>query len=114
MVRDKGIEHVGYCYDIGHATIEGGLSWPIQARLAEPDYVSVYVKDFTWKKGKEGWRPEWCQLGEGMVDRSYVGGLKTSGYAGPLCQHHEYPLGDQAEMIAHLRRDLQIVRNWLA
>jgi sugar phosphate isomerase/epimerase len=114
VMREKGIENVGYCFDIGHATVEGGLSWPIQARLAEPYYTAVYVKDFNWKKGKEGWIPDWCPLGEGMVDRSFVGGLKKSGYAGPICQHHEYPLGDRAAMIAHMRTDLRVLRDWLA
>jgi len=114
VIREQHTRNIGYCFDIGHATVEGGLSWPIQARLAEPYYISVYMKDFIWEKGPEGWSPTWCPLGEGVVDRSFASRLQKSGYAGPICQHHEYPLGDQAQMIAHMRKDLRVLREWLA
>jgi hypothetical protein len=71
VIREQHTRNIGYCFDIGHATVEGGLSWPIQARLAEPYYISVYMKDFIWEKGPEGWSPTWCPLGEGVVDRSF-------------------------------------------
>jgi len=32
MIKDLDPRDIGVCFDIGHATIEGGLSWPIQAR----------------------------------------------------------------------------------
>ncbi|MGA2018334.1 MAG: sugar phosphate isomerase/epimerase family protein [Opitutaceae bacterium] len=114
VLRDARVKNVGICFDIAHATIEGGLSWPIQARLAEPFCMAVYVKDFTWSKGPSGWQPNWCPLGEGMVDRSYFSGLKRSGFSGTLCQHQEYPMGDRADMVAHIRRDLEVLRGWLA
>jgi sugar phosphate isomerase/epimerase len=113
-LRDHQVRNVGICFDIGHATVEGGLSWPIQARLAEPRYSVVYVKDFTWVNGQYGWRPSWCPLGEGMINRSFFTRLQRSGFSGPICQHHEYPMGDRAEMVAHMRRDLRILKDWLA
>jgi len=112
--RDHKVKNVGMCFDIGHAVVEGGLSWPIQARLAEPHYTAVYVKDFTWQRGAGGWRPAGCPLGEGMVDRSFFAGLRNSGFSGPICQHHEYPLGDRGDMLGHMRRDLSVLRDWLA
>ena len=112
--RMHKIKNVGMCFDIGHAVVEGGLSWPIQARLAEPHYTAVYVKDFTWQKGQDGWHPVGCPLGEGMVDRSFFASLRRSGFSGPICQHHEYPLGDRGEMVAHMRRDLRVLKDWLA
>jgi sugar phosphate isomerase/epimerase len=114
VLKDFRVKNVGICFDIAHATIEGGLSWPIQARLAEPFCTAVYVKDFSWSKGPSGWQPNWCPLGEGMVDRSYFAGLKRSGYSGTICQHQEYPMGDRADMAAHIRRDLEVLRGWLA
>jgi sugar phosphate isomerase/epimerase len=114
VMRTHQIRNVGMCFDIGHALVEGGLSWPIQARLAEPYYAAVYVKDFTWKKGTEGWRPASCPLGEGMVDRSFLAGLRHSGFPGPICLHQEYPLGDRGQMVSHLRQDLRVLRDWLA
>jgi sugar phosphate isomerase/epimerase len=114
VMRTHKIKNVGMCFDIGHAVVEGGLSWPIQARLAEPHYAAVYVKDFTWQKGPDGWHPAGCPLGEGMVDRSFFAGLRRSGFSGPICQHHEYPLGDRKEMVSHMRRDLRVLKDWLA
>jgi sugar phosphate isomerase/epimerase len=113
-LRDHQVKNVGLCFDIGHATVEGGLSWPIQARLAEPYYTAVYVKDFTWAKGPEGWRPVWCPLGQGMINRSFIAKLARSGFFGPICQHQEYPMADRAEMVADMRRDLRVLRDWMA
>lgn len=105
---------IGVCFDIGHATLEGGLSWPIQARLMEPHYVAVFLKDFYWEKGDKGWQPRWCAFGEGMVQKTFLANLRKTSFAGPLCQHHEYKdLGTGAVMIAHLKRDLATLRTWL-
>ena len=67
LVRELDPKLVGACFDIGHATLEGGYSWPSTARLMEPHLAAVFVKDFIWKKGEKGWKAEWCPLGEGMV-----------------------------------------------
>jgi sugar phosphate isomerase/epimerase len=105
---------LGFCFDIGHATIEGGMSWPIQARIVEPYLLSLYIKDFTWVKGPNGWKPKWCNLGDGMVDKNYVKRLLKAGYNGPLCQHHEYNLGNNDTMVRHMKHDLKVLREWLA
>jgi sugar phosphate isomerase/epimerase len=105
---------LGIAFDIGHATIEGGLAWPLHARLAEPRYTVVYVKDYRWEKQAAGWRAAWCPLGEGMLNRKFFSTLAKSSYRGPLCQHHEYDLGKTpAEMLAYFKQDLQTFRQWL-
>ncbi len=114
LIETLDPRHIGICFDIGHATVEGGLSWPVEARLMEPWYMSVIVKDFTWQKQKERWKNAWCGLGEGMVDRRFFDRLRKSPYRGPIVQHHEYELGDEREMIAHMQRDLQVLKSWLA
>ena len=114
ILRELDPRHIGFCFDIGHATVEGGLSWPIEARLAEPFYTAVFVKDFYWKKGPGGWKDTWCPLGEGMVSRAFFDRLKKSQYHGPICQHHEYELGDARQMTEHFRRDLKVLKEWLA
>jgi sugar phosphate isomerase/epimerase len=114
MIKDLPTEQIGVCFDIGHATLEGGLSWPIQARLMEPRYAVVYVKDFRWEKTDKGWKDRWCRLGEGMVHRSFFDTLKKSSYAGPISQHHEYPdLGTGAAMVADFKKDLATLKEWL-
>ena len=49
-----------------------------------------------------------------MVNRAFFDGLKKSAYRGPICQHHEYDLGDAKEMVVHLQRDLKLLQEWLA
>jgi sugar phosphate isomerase/epimerase len=113
-IKTAHSNNLGFCFDIGHATIEGGVSWPTQARIVEPYLLSVYIKDFTWIKGPKGWKPKWCNLGEGMVDCGYVKHLQKIGFNGPLCQHHEYVLGDLESMTKHMKHDLKVLRTWLA
>jgi sugar phosphate isomerase/epimerase len=114
MIRDLDPKHMGMCFDIGHATLEGGLSWPIQTRLMEPFFVAVFLKDFYWEKGEKGWAPHWCNFGGGMVQKSFFTWLEKSNFAGPLCQHHEYKeLGKGAEMRANFKKDLATLREWL-
>ena len=114
LIRDLDPAHIGFCFDIGHATLEGGLDWPVNARLAGPRLAAVVVKDFYWKKESSGWKDTWCPLGEGMVDRSFFAWLKKTQYRGPICQHHEYPLGDAPGMVAHFQKDLRLLKEWLA
>lgn len=114
IIQDLDPRHMGMCFDIGHATLEGGTSWPIEARLIEPFFTCVYVKDFAWQKSERGWRANWVMLGDGMVDRSFFTWLKTTRYAGPISQHHEYDHGQGREMIARMQKDLKVLREWLA
>lgn len=114
MIKDMDPKYMGMCFDIGHATTEGGLSWPIEARLIEPYYTAVYVKDFYWKKEGEKWKHTWCPLGQGMVDKAFFANLKKSKYHGPISQHHEYPVGEGKVMIANMQKDLKVLQQWLA
>ncbi len=113
MIQSLDPRHMGFCFDIGHATVEGGLSWPVQAKLAEPFYAAILVKDFVWKKEPGGWTNQWCPLGEGMVHRSFFEQLKKSAYRGPVSQYHEYDLGDPRQMLAHFQADLKVLDEWL-
>jgi len=113
MIQSLDPRHIGFCFDIGHATVEGGLSWPIQARLAEPFYTAILVKDFNWKKENGRWRDAWCPLGEGMVNSSFFNQLKKTAYQGPICQHLEYDLGDATQRLTHMRNDLKVLQSWL-
>ena len=114
VIRGLNPAAMGLAFDIGHATLEGGLSWPIQVRLAEPRYSVVYVKDFRWEKQAKGWTSVWVPLGEGMVNKKFFATLATSSFSGPVGQHHEYDLGKTAaENVAHYKADLQVLRGWL-
>lgn len=114
VIKELAPEQIGISFDIAHAVIEGGLSWPLEGRLMEPHFVAVFLKDFRWEKTEKGWKPQWCPFGEGAVPRSFLANLKKSAFAGPLCQHHEYAHGAGAEMIASFKRDLATLREWLS
>jgi sugar phosphate isomerase/epimerase len=114
ILKDFDPRQIGMIFDIGHATLEGGYSWPIEARLVQSHLTAVYVKDFTWGRSeKRGWRGNWCPLGQGMVNRKFFDQLQKSDYAGPISQHHEYELGSQREMVKTMREDLKVLRDWL-
>lgn len=114
MMKGVNPRQMGVCFDIGHATLEGGLSWPTQARLMEQQFTAVFVKDFVWQRTAKGWESKWVMLGEGMVDRKFFTWLRTTAYTGPIVQHHEYDHGAGKPMIAKMQKDLQVLRDWLA
>lgn len=79
----------GVAYDIRHATVEGGLSWPTEFDLMRPYFGAVYCKDFVWDESKG--RPENVPLGTGQVDYPrFFSMLKKSGFDGPISLHMEY------------------------
>jgi len=114
MLKDLDPRHMGVCFDVGHATIEGGLSHPIEARLMQRHFTAVFVKDFLWERTDNGWRERWVPLGDGMVAKSFFNWLKTTTFAGPISQHHEYGHGEGRPMIAKMQKDLKVLREWLA
>lgn len=114
IIKNLDKKYMGICFDIGHATLEGGLSWPTQVQLMEPYFTAVYVKDFYWRKGEKGWESVWCPLGEGAVHKEFFQTLKKSSYEGAISQHHEYKnLGAGPEMMAHFKQDLATLKSWL-
>ena len=114
-LADLDPKNVGACFDIAHATVEGGLAWPLHARLMADHLVAVFCKDFFWERNDAGQKLRWCPLGEGVVQKSFFDWLKTTGFSGPISQHHEYAgLGTGSALIAQLKRDLARLREWLA
>ncbi len=115
LIKDLDPQYMSVHFDIGHATIEGGLSWPVQARLMQPFYGAVYVKDFVWDATPTGGKMRWMPLGQGFVRKSFIDDLKKSAYTGPISQHHEYfKSDDPKENLAAYRKDLETLKQWLA
>ncbi len=121
LVRGVNSESLAVYFDIGHATLEGGLSWPLQAKLVEPLLAVVSVKDFFWKKTSAPdpksptvWKDEWCPLGEGLVKPAFFTWLKKTQFSGPISTHFEYPVGAGKSMIAAMQKDLAVLREWCA
>ncbi|MCM8530182.1 MAG: sugar phosphate isomerase/epimerase [Lentisphaeraceae bacterium] len=77
---------LGIGFDIGHATAEGGKSWPIQQKLLEDRIAAVYIKDPHWQNKKMNWVP----LGEGQVKKEFFDKVQASGFKGTYSLHVEY------------------------
>lgn len=106
-------QHVGVAFDIRHATVEGGLSWPIQFRLIRPQMTTVYVKDFVW----QGLRPKNVPLGQGRIQRRFFQMLKQSKYQGPISLHMEYVDHRDPKLLpqslAAIQQDVGTLKQWL-
>ncbi len=98
-------------FDIRHATVEGGLAWPLHYGVMKPHVGAVFAKDFQWD-GKE---PEHVALGTGRVDPEFFEMHQQSGIVCPLSLHVEYlKKGDADENLVALRRDFGVLKKWLS
>jgi L-ribulose-5-phosphate 3-epimerase len=116
---------IGSQYDIRHATVEGGTSWPTTLRRLAPYINTLVAKDFLWDRRDGKWQAVNCPLGEGMVDwPRYFSTLDREEIAAPFSLHLEYPVGgaehgrrelteDKTVVTRAMRRDLSTLRMWL-
>lgn len=93
MLENIDPEFMGSQYDIRHALVEGGFSWPNGIRLLRDKIATVAIKDFKWVETDGEWDLINTPLGEGMVDfKEYFGILKGYGLNVPMTLHLEYDL----------------------
>ncbi len=115
LMQEYTAEQFSFCYDIFHATVEGGLQWPLSTALVADHCGAVYFKDFKW----EGRKAEGCPLGQGQVDPAFAKILTQRGYTGPVSLHVEYLKGDpkDAAVLKEFReahvRDLKVLKEWM-
>ena len=96
LLEGIGPAQIGVAFDVRHATVEGGQTWPVLWRLVREQTRAVYVKDFRW----EGREPRNVPLGEGQVDPALLKMVREEVAAGtPISLHMEY--------IDHRDRSLQ-------
>ncbi|MCX6854584.1 MAG: TIM barrel protein [Verrucomicrobia bacterium] len=116
IMREYTPAQMSFCYDIYHATVEGGSQWPLSAALTADHWGAIYFKDFKW----EGRKAEGCPLGEGQVSPDFAKLVKDRGFSGPISLHVEYLKGDpkSADVLKEFRaahvRDLKVLRDWMA
>jgi L-ribulose-5-phosphate 3-epimerase len=124
LVKSEDPRWIGSNFDVAHATIEGGLGgWRSGFRLlASVSRVQMLaLKDFAWTKQGDKWEPDFCALGQGMVDfKTFFGYLKEINFTGPISMHFEYgkhnrpQASDEPELFADMKRDLALLRKWMA
>lgn len=94
MLEGVDPEYVGIRYDVRHATVEGGQSWPLGMKFLAGRINSFDVKDFFWKETDGKWKPSNVQIGDGMVDfHRYIQIIKEYNIPGDFTIHLEYPIG---------------------
>jgi sugar phosphate isomerase/epimerase len=117
LIKDLDPKLMGVQFDIGHATVESGLSWPTAFALIQERIGAVIVKDFYWKHTPgEGGKTVWVPLGQGTVNPKFFGMLRATKFRGPITMQFEYPFegGDGLESRQRaLKQDNDKLREWL-
>jgi sugar phosphate isomerase/epimerase len=116
LIENINPRQLGVHFDIGHATVEGGLSWPTNFALVKDRVGAVIVKDFIWKLTPGGGATtEWCPIGQGMVNPKFFTLLRASGFVGPLTMQYEYPFANNSveARVRALKSDNAQLRAWL-
>ena len=124
LLKDRNPDYIGVQYDIRHAYVEGGISWPLGMKLLAPWIQTTDIKDFIWEKNeKQQWKVKNVPLGEGMIDfNKYFELYKSMKIEAPVSIHYEYDLGGAehgdknptmplSEINSWLKRDIVFLRN---
>lgn len=124
VLKDCDPKFIGVQYDVRHATVEGGESWPLGMKLLAPWIQTTDIKDFIWQKNEKGnWQIVNVPLGEGMVDfKTYFELYKPMNIEAPVSIHFEYDLGGaehgnkettmtMGKIEAYFKKDLQFLKN---
>lgn len=111
VIKDFGPNEIALAYDVRHAAVEGGLSWPIQLNLVRSHLGAVFVKDFVWEGGKVRNVP----LGAGRVDKKVFAQLKEMNFTGPFSVHVEYleRSRDKLALGEAFQKDLETLKSLL-
>ena len=95
LLEKENPNWIGCQFDIRHATVEGGHSWPVDFHLMAPYVQSLVIKDFKWGMVNGNWEIINTPIGEGMVDfRRFFELVSKLGVGGPITMHFEYPMTD--------------------
>jgi len=98
LIKKHDPEWIGCQFDIRHATVEGGHSWPVDMNLIAPYIQTIVIKDFRWGEKNGRMQVIDTPVGEGMVDfKKYFSLLKPLWKGGPVTMHFEYEMTDRPE-----------------
>jgi sugar phosphate isomerase/epimerase len=113
LLEGIAVDEIGVAYDIRHATVEAGMSWPVTYHMIRPHIDTVYVKDFVW----DGAKPKNVPLGEGRISNDFFQMLKKSDFNGPVSLHEEYLDHRKSELVpthlAAIKNDFATLKKML-
>ena len=124
LLKDFDPNQLGVNFDLGHATVEGGLGgWINSFKIIRPYLRGIAVKDFLWRKNSQGvWKVQWLPLDEGMVRLpEFFAMVAKTDFPGPAQLHFEYLPGNgkkaipisREEVFSAMTRDLGRLRRHL-
>ena len=116
LLKDLDPRWIGIQYDIRHATVEGGNSWPTGFKLVKDFVKCTAIKDFKWVQQDNGsWKPLTIPLGDGIVDFvRYFELYKSLELSGPITLHFEYPIYEQEEKSLSKKEKMKFARTVMA
>jgi sugar phosphate isomerase/epimerase len=114
LMKDYPASDVAWAFDMMHAKVEGGLSWPTEFALARDRLAVVQFKNYVWENNL----PKTVPLSAGLVNKDSVDALKKINYTGPCLIHNEYLKGDSRQpdflesVIKASKDDLVTLQSW--
>jgi L-ribulose-5-phosphate 3-epimerase len=124
ILKDLDPQFMGCQYDVRHAIVEGGTSWPNGLKLIAPWVRCTDIKDFKWEEKNGKWSPVSVPLGKGMVDyEEYFTIIKSFNIKGPMSLHFEYPpfensalslddSGKRTLLMNEARKDIDLLKSY--
>lgn len=110
LIHDVPKEEIASAFDIRHATVEAGRSWPRLYQLIKPHIGALYIKDFVWDERRDKHVP----FGEGRVDTAFFEMLQRDQLNVPISVHVEYlPRGSAQENLQAIGRDFKRLQELL-
>lgn len=110
MLESISPEAIAVAFDVRHATVEAGMSWPLDWAMIRPHVGAIFLKDFDWIDRQATNVP----LGTGQVSPQLFAAVRDSGLAVPVSLHMEYLDHSKPELIdacvAAYRADRQAAR----
>ncbi len=125
LLQDVKNPYLGCQYDIRHATVEGGFSWPLGLNILQPYINTIVIKDFKWGNVNGAWQVINTPIGEGMVDfPAYFARLKSLNLSVPVSVHFEYEMPENDSSLSErekrrktvevMRKDLLAIKNYMS
>jgi L-ribulose-5-phosphate 3-epimerase len=112
LIKDIDPRYIGCQYDVRHATLEGGYSWPLGFELLKSFVKITAIKDFVWKQQNGEWKHASVPLGEGMVDfKTYFEMVKKFHIQGPVSLHFEYDMpSEELPLAIRIQRTIEVMQ----
>ena len=125
LLRGIDPKSLGVQYDIRHATVEGGQSWPLALRQIAPWIRCTDIKDFKWEQAPGKAAIENVPVGEGIVNfDAYFKLVRELDIGGPISVHLEYPPFERTPQMSEaekrakfpvlMKKDLAALKGYMA